>query len=151
MGWSIGYDTDWDRDIGYGVPAICDHPKCKKEIDRGLGYVCGGQPYGGEKGCGLYFCGEHLSGYPQLCERCRKHKELFKAKPDLIRWVEFKLTDESWKNWRTKHKKKVQSMKRRLRTRVKKAATQPITAQGSPFHEKSSGVIQLENRGNGVL
>ena len=28
MGWSIGYDTNWKRDIGYGVPAKCDHPRC---------------------------------------------------------------------------------------------------------------------------
>ena len=31
MGWSIGYDNNWNRDIGYGVPAFCDHPKCDKE------------------------------------------------------------------------------------------------------------------------
>ena len=28
MGWSIGYDEKWQRDIGYGVPAICDYPGC---------------------------------------------------------------------------------------------------------------------------
>jgi len=52
MGWSIGFDSRWNRDIGYGVPAYCDHPKCNEEIDRGLAYVCcGEQPYGGEHGC----------------------------------------------------------------------------------------------------
>lgn len=60
MGWEIGYDHRWRRDIGYGVPAICDHPDCNEKIDRGLGSVCGGDPYGGEDGCGLFFCGEHL-------------------------------------------------------------------------------------------
>jgi hypothetical protein len=60
MGWAIGYDDNWDRDIGYGVPGECDAPGCHARIDRGLGYVCGGQPYGGEKGCGLFFCGKHL-------------------------------------------------------------------------------------------
>ena len=50
MGWSIGYDSNWDRDIGYGVPAYCDHPDCNEEIDRGLSYVCGGEPYGGDRG-----------------------------------------------------------------------------------------------------
>ena len=71
MGWSVGYDSKWERDIGYGVPAICDHPGCNKEIDRGLGYVCGGEPYGGEHGCGLFFCGEHLlmTKKGQLCGR----------------------------------------------------------------------------------
>lgn len=42
MGWAIGYDTTWGRDIGYGVPATCDYPSCTEAIDRGLGYVCGG-------------------------------------------------------------------------------------------------------------
>lgn len=60
MGWSIGYDSKWKRDIGYGVPASCDYPGCDAEIDRGLSYVCGGEPYGGEVGCGLYFCAAHL-------------------------------------------------------------------------------------------
>lgn len=54
MGWSIGYDSKWKRDIGYGVPAWCDHPGCIEEIYRGLSHVCGGEPYGGERGCGLY-------------------------------------------------------------------------------------------------
>ncbi len=26
MGWSIGYDKNLKRDIGYGVPATCEHP-----------------------------------------------------------------------------------------------------------------------------
>ncbi len=30
MGWSIGYDYNWKRDIGYSVPCECDNPKCKK-------------------------------------------------------------------------------------------------------------------------
>ena len=34
MGWSIGYDNTWNRDIGYGVPATCDHLGCAAEIDR---------------------------------------------------------------------------------------------------------------------
>jgi hypothetical protein len=73
MGWSIGWDSNWQRDIGYGVPAYCDHPNCHEHIDRGLSYVCGGEPYGGDEGCGLYFCSQHLfieRGHPQRCERC---------------------------------------------------------------------------------
>jgi hypothetical protein len=46
MSWAIGYDGRWKRDIGYGVPAYCDHPGCNEEIDRGLAHVCGGEPYG---------------------------------------------------------------------------------------------------------
>lgn len=98
MGWSLGYDENWKRDIGYGVPAICDHPGCNAIIDRGLGHVCGGEPYGGDDGCGLYFCGKHLIG--NLCERCNKGGEPFTPTPDVIEWIEFKITDASWKLWR---------------------------------------------------
>ncbi len=105
MSWSIGYDENWKRDIGYGVPAYCDHPQCKAEIDRGLSYVCGGEPYGGDRGCGLYFCDAHLSGGSgpgvyQLCSRCRHHKKPFEAKPDHPEWVHHKATDPSWQEWR---------------------------------------------------
>lgn len=62
MSWAVGYDAKWHRDIGYGVPATCDYPGCAAEIDRGLGYVCAGEPYGGEHGCGLYFCDAHGGG-----------------------------------------------------------------------------------------
>ena len=62
MGWSIGYDEKWARDIGYGVPAVCDHPDCDARIDRGLSYVCCNQEPRGGEGCGLYFCEKH-KGY----------------------------------------------------------------------------------------
>src|SRR6185503_6645031 len=103
MGWSIGFDSRWNRDIGYGVPATCDHPKCNEEIDRGLSYVCGGDPKGGDRGCGLYFCPLHLIHsirLPQLCERCKRRRLPFKAKPDHPTWINWKLTDESWQEWR---------------------------------------------------
>jgi len=61
MSWSIGFDEYWQRDIGYGVTAHCDHPGCEQKIDRGLSYVCGGFPFGGAYGCGLHFCEKHLS------------------------------------------------------------------------------------------
>lgn len=73
MGWSnCGQDRD-GREIGYGIPATCDHPGCTKRIDRGLAYVCGGEHGGGENGCGKYFCYEHLvMGVvdAQLCPEC---------------------------------------------------------------------------------
>lgn len=95
MGWSIGFDSHWNRDIGYGVPAYCDHPQCEAVIDRGLSYVCGGEPYGGEKGCGLYFCSAHGGGY--RCQRCVNYKQPYKhPKPDHPDWIRHKLTDESW-------------------------------------------------------
>lgn len=99
MGWSVGYDEHWKRDIGYGVPAWCDHPDCTKEIDRGLAYVCCGQePYGG-KGCGLYFCYAHQTGYGK-CEKCAKRRVPFKPKADHPMWIVHKLTDPSWAEWR---------------------------------------------------
>lgn len=103
MGWSYGYDSNLKRDIGYGVPAICDDPECEREIDRGLSYVCGGNLYGGEKGCGLHFCSHHLwmkRDGTQLCRRCTDGKEPFKPKPDTREWIEWKLTHESWADWR---------------------------------------------------
>jgi hypothetical protein len=103
MGWAVGYDDNWKRDIGYGVPSICDHPDCKNEIHRGLSYVCGGEPYGGEEGCGLYFCSNHLSyckGFVQLCERCAANAEPFDPKPDTPEWSNHKATDPSWAGWR---------------------------------------------------
>lgn len=108
MGWSIGYDSNWSRDIGYGVPAFCDHPRCKAKIDRGLSYVCGGEPYGGEKGCGLYFCGAHSGG--SLCSRCRNRKPAFTPKPDHPDWIRHKLTHESWGMWRAEHAAEVAAL-----------------------------------------
>lgn len=109
MGWSIGYDSNYERDIGYGVPALCDHPECNEEIDRGLSYVCGGDPGGGEKGCGLFFCSAHLYlsiGFPQLCERCTGESQpAFDPKPDIKKWRDHKRTDESWSDWRKKNPK----------------------------------------------
>lgn len=127
MGWSIGYDGNWKRDVGYGVPAICDQPGCGEEIDRGLGCVCGGDPYGGDHGCGLFFCGRHLfrAGrrgsdrrihYPQLCERCAKRskKGPFPPTPDTLVWLRHKLTDPSWGPWRAENPDQVIAMAKRL-------------------------------------
>jgi hypothetical protein len=100
MGWSIGYDSTWDRDIGYGVPACCDHPKCAAEIDRGLSYVCcDSEPYGGA-GCGLYFCAAHRDSTGK-CPRCAAYKPPYKhPKPDHPEWIAHKLHDPSWAQWR---------------------------------------------------
>lgn len=114
MSWSIGFDRHWNRDIGYGVPAFCDHPKCSKRIDRGLAFVCaGGEPHGGD-GCGLYFCAKHLSGYRRrlgsCCCRCERNRPPYKAKPDHPRWIHHKLTDESWEEWRADNPVEVTAM-----------------------------------------
>lgn len=103
MGWSLGFDSNWQRDIGYGVPAICDHPDCNVAIDRGLAYVCGNQePFGGEDGCGLYFC--HAHGGGSLCAHCEKNdRQTFDPKPDVFEWINHKLTDPSWAEWREQY------------------------------------------------
>ncbi len=99
MSWSIGYDNNWQRDIGYGVTAFCDSPGCHGKIDRGLAYVCGGEPYGGERGCGLYFCINHGGG--SLCARCRSSKPPYKRpKADHHEWLSWKLVHPSWEKFR---------------------------------------------------
>lgn len=113
MGWSVGYDDNWKRDVGYGVPAMCDHPDCNERIDRGISYVCGGQPYGGERGCGLFFCSSHLyyhARLPVLCSRCEDRRKPFLAKPDLPEWMEWKLTHPSWAQWREENPAEVASI-----------------------------------------
>lgn len=116
MGWSIGVDSKWSRDVGYGVPSICDHPDCDKEIDRGLSYVCGSEPYGGEHGCGLFFCENHLRYHHnedcrgQVCERCAGYQSPFEPKSDTLEWINWKLTDESWQQWRDENPNEVVKM-----------------------------------------
>ncbi len=119
MGWSIGYDSNWERDVGYGVPAFCDHPKCAEEIDRGLSYVCGSDMYGGEYGCGLYFCPSHFTWRKphgsdtdvNLCPRCYNYNSPYKPKPELPEWMYHKLTDASWAEWRKNNPKEVKILK----------------------------------------
>lgn len=118
MGWQVGYDTNWKRDIGYGVPAICDRPACGEAIDRGLSFVCGSDPYGGEKGCGLYFCEAHLTGtrtvgdrWVRVCGRCDKGRPPYEPTPDTAEWLEWKLTDESWERWRLENPEQVERIR----------------------------------------
>lgn len=121
MGWSIGFDSTWQRDIGYGVPAYCDHPDCHAEIDRGLSYVCGGEPYGGDLGCGLYFCETHHGHTAYgLCDRCDAAAAQaadvvpFTPKPEHPRWLRWVLGDDSWAQWRTENPDKVRQYEKEL-------------------------------------
>lgn len=85
MGWNYAIDdsrAEGDQEIGYSVSAKCDLADCEVDIDRGLAYVCGGDAYGGEYGCGKFFCLPHLGWYsywtvygeehysPQMCPAC---------------------------------------------------------------------------------
>lgn len=48
-----------EREVGYGVEAVCDHPDCDAEIDRGMGYACGSDHGETEFSCSGYFCEKH--------------------------------------------------------------------------------------------
>jgi len=118
MGWAVGEGKD-GRDIGYGVPALCDHPCCNARINRGLSFVCGmiNSP-GEDRGCGLHFCLDHLrhsQRFGQLCpRRWPKKLEPFERKPDLHEWTSHKMTDETWQEWRNTHLAEVEDYHRRI-------------------------------------
>jgi hypothetical protein len=117
MGWAVGFDSNWGRDIGYGVPAQCDFPECIVSIDRGLGCVCGDAPYGGEHGCGLFFCGKHLSpdwGGHMVCIKCLHSEPPFTPKPDSAYWMIHKLLDDSWQQWRDENPDSVTAIREAL-------------------------------------
>lgn len=118
MGWAIAFDTTWNRDIGYSVPSVCDYPDCNERIDRGLAYVCGGDAYGGEHGCGLFFCSKHLEiagkkrDYAQVCPACRYGKpSYYTPKPDVREWIRHKLKDKSWGPWRKENPEEVKRLR----------------------------------------
>lgn len=121
MGWSIGFNEVLKRDIGYGVPAYCDHPGCNAEIDRGISNVCGSEPYGGEHGCGMHFCNDHLQiagpkrDHVELCKRCYHGRARFDLKPDHPKWMRWKLRDSSWAEWRQENPEKVKEIREFLR------------------------------------
>lgn len=77
MGWAFCKNAE-GRECGYGVQAKCDQPGCRKKIDRGLAYVCGGMHDGGDHGCGGYFCSKHrmwgkIDGdCKEFCLKCYK-------------------------------------------------------------------------------
>ena len=83
MGWAFCGPNRHGQDTGYGVSATCDEPGCDARIDRGLGYLCGGNYYlhDTEETCAKYYCSEHLvyaevtdedgeKRYLQVCSRC---------------------------------------------------------------------------------
>lgn len=81
MGWADCGKDSHGRKIGYAISETCDHPKCKKKINRGLSYACGGMHGAGEYMCEGYFCLDHLYYHRMdeprfpICERCLKESE----------------------------------------------------------------------------
>jgi hypothetical protein len=118
MGYSV-YQVG-HRWGGYGVPATCEHPDCNKEIDRGIAFACGGEPFS-EHGCDRYFCYKHLIYHQfnmgggrecvQVCERCAKRKSPFPYKPERPEWIKHLLTDDSWEEWRKQNPDAVKELK----------------------------------------
>ena len=68
------------KTIGYSVRAVCEHPGCEKQIDRGMSYACGGEHEDDYFCCDGYFCPEHLHVVElvdsrdvlAVCENCRR-------------------------------------------------------------------------------
>lgn len=125
MGYSIG--DEWTskgwRARGYGVPAWCDFPGCKEEIDRGLGYKCEERFHCEEvvdddgevideievedEGCGLYFCTKH--------EGCGEaHLNIDVLPPEHPVWINHILGDPSWEKWRNENPLYVEQYKKEL-------------------------------------
>lgn len=112
-----------DRWAGYGVPAYCEHPQCNKEIDRGVSFACGDEPFS-EYGCDRYFCSEHLFYHQfnvggerevhQVCERCDKYKKPFPYKREHPDWIKHILEDGSWEEWRKENPKEIKLLKSTL-------------------------------------
>lgn len=115
---------------GYGVPALCEHPNCNEEIDRGVSYACGGEPFS-EHGCDRYFCGKHLfyvafkddgkrcrhqrdcdCKHFELCKRCKDNKKPFNYKPETEEWITHLLKHKSWKEWRQNNLEEVNKLKK---------------------------------------
>jgi len=105
---------------GYGVPAVCEYPSCNEEIDRGVSYACGGEPFS-EYGCDRYFCSKHKYYHQfntgggreckEVCDRCARKKQPFPYKLEHPRWIKHLLTDKSWAEWRKENPDEVKHLK----------------------------------------
>ena len=60
MGWANCGTDSKGRPIGYAFEAVCDHPGCKAEIDRGLAHACGDMHGSDTYSCEGYYCEDHL-------------------------------------------------------------------------------------------
>ena len=138
MGWSMGHCGEHKRDIGYGVPAPCDHPECNEIIDRGLAYRCCENIHH-DASCKGYFCEEHRQNYVYQDELADMSPEELKVlgidsneevaqdddgiiccrhtiqpHKEAVVWLEHILNDESWEVWRTKHPERIERFKKLL-------------------------------------
>lgn len=145
MSWSIGYCEKQKRDVGYGVLAICDHPGCTAEIDRGMDYICC-EDINHNACCGAFYCAEHRDNYVYGDEiddmddeelealninvesqevydavedgdivKCR-HEPIEKGKENAA-WLEHCLKDETWQKWRNENPEMVTAYQEALKNR----------------------------------
>ncbi|HEY9251715.1 MAG TPA: hypothetical protein VIP06_03570 [Nocardioides sp.] len=114
MGYGVYEDPGRARWAGYMVPAECDFPDCKTEIERGLDWKCethaayecddeGNEIENLPEGCGLFFCEAHKYD-------TEKHAGV-KAKPDSAEWMAWQLVDDSWERWRAENPELVATMR----------------------------------------
>ena len=135
MSWVVGFNQEQGRHIGYGVLAICDHPDCTVEIDRGLVYMCCENPHPSPS-CGGFYCAEHRDNYIYGDEiddmddaelealgidvesqavfdavenadivRCR-HSPIQPNK-ESASWLQHVIEDDTWSKWREENPEKV--------------------------------------------
>lgn len=132
MGYSLYFSDKNNRFQGYNMHAYCDHPGCKNEIDRGMGYVCcGNQDH--ENSCGGFYCSEHSELCTLITEDEFEGLEDDEVQEQLEHygltempvfdedgyfyhcqhqpiekdkehpdWLQHVLTDETWQEWREK-------------------------------------------------
>lgn len=128
MGYGLYFSDKNNRFQGYNMHAYCDHPGCKNEIDRGMGYACCDNPEH-TASCGGFYCEEHKHqlvyqdeledmsdedlkrlGIDSREEQahdeddgiiCCTHKPIEKDKEHPT-WLKHVLTDETWQEWREK-------------------------------------------------
>lgn len=132
MGYAI-YRIGNGRWGGYGVPAYCEHPDCDKEIDRGMAFACGGEPFS-ELGCDGYFCEDHREYYAydseqdgpcehdedclcpsvEVCHACATGQPRYPYKQEHPRFIYHLVHDYSWAEWRNDKAEKVAALIREL-------------------------------------
>ena len=105
----MGYGVYWanGRWQGYEIPAFCDYPGCKEEIDRGMGWQ---HQEDEEEPPSVFCCLDHTLEPIELFEvEEKEHPE----------WLKHILTDESWKEWRNKEPEIVKKYKAMLKEKIK--------------------------------
>ena len=125
MGYAVGWDEEYGRFRGYGVPAWCDG-MCGTKIDRGMGWEVegydeldeDGEPIGEPDGMRLY-----------LCSNCDVNDldEDGHLPPEHPEWLEHVLTDDSWATWRDENPVRVDMYKESLEAQRILGQLTPVT------------------------